>query len=361
MLFSIFAVSLTLLQAASSLLFTPRSPCADVCGGTVTNTTGADIMCHDNEFNETAVGRRFRECVSCELQSTYYDVSLDESDVKWGLYNLRFAFSTCIYGYPVVKQSLSTPCQVTCQGLSESIKYKQLEPLGRNLYDFCGISTFSDKDITDCTICYSLTENEKFLANFLEAFREGCRAMVPQGDKFFIEPNRIFNPLQLPPNQDPVLPGTKTGRSKKNLILIIVLPIVGFLLASTVLCVGCFFFIRNRRRRAKRQSQSSSLHERWNDTTIMTPSHNGLHKYWGGEPTPQAQQFYDPSMGQPVNGSYYAPNQDIKYPSEAHMMNSLTPQTAQHAMDGDRKVPILSAAPPPRKSLSKQRVESPES
>ncbi|KAF3480899.1 uncharacterized protein GIQ15_06246 [Arthroderma uncinatum] len=356
MLFSIFALTPLLLQVVSGLRVTPRSPCSSVCGANLTETTGDDIVCHDPEFNTTAVGRRFRDCVSCELQSTFYDTALDETDVKWGLYNLRFAFSTCIYGFPVVKQSLSTPCQVTCQGLSESIQFKQLRPQGKNLYDFCGISTFSDKDITDCTICYSLTENEKFLANFLESFREGCRGKVPKGDKFYIEPNRIFNPLQLPSNENPVVPGLAKGHPRKNLVLIIVLPIVGFLLLSAVTCVGCFFYIRNRRRRAKRQSQSSSLHERWNDTTIMTPSHNGLHRYWGGEPTPQAQQFYDPSMTHDQYGSYYSPDQqDVKYPSEAHMMTTFTPQTAQHASEGDRKVPILSAAPPPRKSLSNNR------
>ncbi|EFR05399.1 hypothetical protein MGYG_08411 [Nannizzia gypsea CBS 118893] len=356
MLLFALALPILLLHAASAVRFTARSPCADVCGGMMANTTGDEIVCHDNEFNDTPKGRRFRDCVSCELQSTFYDVFHDESDVKWGLHNLRYAFSTCIYGYPKVLQSLSTPCQVTCQGLSESLKYKQTEPLGRNIYDFCGISTFSDKDITDCTICYSLTENEKFLANFLEAVREGCRARVPAGDKFFIEPNRIFNKLMLPANQDPQLPGTNTGRSKKNLILVIVLPIVGFLLFGTALAVGCFFYIRNRRRRARRESQSSSLHERWNDTSIMTPSHNGLHKYWGGEQTHQAQHPYDPNMAQSYDNSYYAPDQrDVKYPSEAHMMTSLAPQTTQHATDGDRKVPILSAAPPPRKSLTNNR------
>ncbi|KAK2861181.1 hypothetical protein FQN49_004464 [Arthroderma sp. PD_2] len=357
MLYSIFALSPLLLQAVSGLRVTPRSPCSDVCGSgdsDLTKTTGDDIVCHDLEFNSTDIGRRFRDCVSCELQSSFYDTALAETDVNWD--NLRFAFSTCIYGFPVVKQSLSTPCQVTCQSLSDPIQYEQLRPVGERLYDFCGDSAFSDKDITDCTICYSLTENEKFLANFLESFREGCRAEVPKGEKFFIEPNRIFNPLQLPANENPVIPGMNKGRSKKNLVLIIVLPIVGFLIICAALCVGCFFYIRNRRRRAKRHSQSSSLHERWNDTTIMTPSHNGLHKYWGGEPTPQAQQFYDPSMGQDHTGSYYSPDQqDVKYPSEAHMMTTFTPQAAQHANEGDRKVPILSAAPPPRKSLSNNR------
>ena len=87
----------------------------------------------------------------------------------------------------------------------------------------------------------------------------------------------------------------------------------------------------------------------------MTPSHNGLHKYWGGEQTPHPQYPYDPSMAQSYNHSYYGPDQqDVKYPSEAHMMTSLT-QTTQHATDGDRKVPILSAAPPPRKSLTNNR------
>ncbi|EZG07923.1 hypothetical protein H106_02702 [Trichophyton rubrum CBS 735.88] len=356
MLLSILALFTLLLQEVSAVRFTPFSPCADVCGGMIANTTHSEIVCHDDEFESTAKGRRFRDCVSCELQSTFYDVPHDESDVKWGLYNMRYAFSACIYGFPAVLQSLSTPCQVTCQGLSESIQYKLKDPIGRNLYDFCGISTFSDKDITDCTICYSLTENEKFLANFLEAFREGCRARVPAGDKFFIEPNRIFNKLALPADQDPQLPGKNTGHSRKNLILIIVLPIIGFLLFGAALSVGCFFFIRNRRRRSRRESQSSSLHERWNDTSIMTPSHNGLHKYWGGEQTPHPQYPYDPSMAQSYNHSYYGPDQqDVKYPSEAHMMTSLTPQTTQHATDGDRKVPILSAAPPPRKSLTNNR------
>lgn len=85
MLLSILALFTLLLQEVSAVRFTPFSPCADVCGGMIANTTHSEIVCHDDEFESTAKGRRFRDCVSCELQSTFYDVPHDESDVKWGL------------------------------------------------------------------------------------------------------------------------------------------------------------------------------------------------------------------------------------------------------------------------------------
>lgn len=85
MLLSILALFTLLLQEVSAVRFTPFSPCADVCGGMIRNTTGSDVVCHDDQFDTTPEGRRFRDCVSCELQSTFYDVSHDESDVKWGL------------------------------------------------------------------------------------------------------------------------------------------------------------------------------------------------------------------------------------------------------------------------------------
>ena len=70
-----------------------------------------------------------------------------------------------IYGYPGEKQSLSTPCQVSCASLSPAIEFDLLNPSGLTAYDFCGLSTFSDLVVTNCMLCYGLTDNEKILAN----------------------------------------------------------------------------------------------------------------------------------------------------------------------------------------------------
>lgn len=81
-------------KTALSLRVSSGSPCWDTCSVPSTNTTGDDIVCRDFMYSDTRVGRRFEECVSCELESTHFLKRYDESDVEWALCKMHKSWNT---------------------------------------------------------------------------------------------------------------------------------------------------------------------------------------------------------------------------------------------------------------------------
>lgn len=67
-----------------ALRTTSGSPCANVCG-TTTNTTADEVSCLDQAYNQSSTGKNFEKCVSCQLDSEFYDANTGQSDVNWGL------------------------------------------------------------------------------------------------------------------------------------------------------------------------------------------------------------------------------------------------------------------------------------
>lgn len=49
------------------------------------DTTVDEVSCHDSEYNTTSVGQRFKECISCELQSQTFDHGTNQTDLGWAL------------------------------------------------------------------------------------------------------------------------------------------------------------------------------------------------------------------------------------------------------------------------------------
>lgn len=77
---------------------TPNSACSSRCDRNVaagadpssadTKTNSSDLVCNDYEYdgsNSTEVGRRFKDCLTCELNSTAMDADSNEDDVYWAL------------------------------------------------------------------------------------------------------------------------------------------------------------------------------------------------------------------------------------------------------------------------------------
>ncbi|KAL2013298.1 hypothetical protein VTN00DRAFT_823 [Thermoascus crustaceus] len=273
----------SLAPATVALRVTPGSPCEGKCTEKSTNTTTAQIVCLDSQYGSTETGANFQSCLECELRSTYGNPQTGETDVSWGLYNLRYAFSTCVYGYPGSQGNTSTPCLVSCQPMFSAIEYDLQSPNSVIFDTFCGVPSFADNLIDMCEFCYSLTSTQRFLANFLQAVRYGCRYQTPSGSSFAIDPDRIFNTTVLPSSTAPITTGSSAPSSGgvKNLTLVIALPIVGFVILLCATCAGCFFLIRYRRKKARARSHSQYLHARSYDTTITTPGQAS----WG-EPSP---------------------------------------------------------------------------
>lgn len=165
-----------LVPVASGLRTTGGSPCASVCNKVSTNTTAAEIVCLDNQYDDSK-GKSFEDCISCQLQSSYVDRLSGETDVDWGLCksiartlrnwrrwliymvqdNLRYAFTTCVFGFPQSAANISTPCTVGCGGIQNAVEVDIQNPSANNFNDWCSASGFADNVINDCEFCYNLT------------------------------------------------------------------------------------------------------------------------------------------------------------------------------------------------------------
>lgn len=131
------------------------------------------------------------------------------------------------------------------------------------------------------------------------------------GTAFAIKPTRIFNESVLPSATAPITTSTASASHPiKNLTLVIVLPIIGFLILLSLTCAGCFCLIRHRRKKAKARGQSQHLHARWNDTTISTP---GQRRSWN-ETTPYPNMRTSPGYGPGFGfADYNGQRQDVGF------------------------------------------------
>lgn len=83
----------------------------------------------------------------------------------WNSDNLRFALTSCIFGYPVQVVNISSPCVVACQPLEPALQYELKNPSALNIDAFCSTSHFADNLVDECKLCYNRTTNQAFLAN----------------------------------------------------------------------------------------------------------------------------------------------------------------------------------------------------
>jgi hypothetical protein len=81
--------------------------------------------------------------------------------------SLRYTVSECLFAYPEQRISISNPCVVTCEPLSDAIGY--LLSNDSSTYNpslsFCNAGQFDDTTINNCAFCYGLIPQQLFLAN----------------------------------------------------------------------------------------------------------------------------------------------------------------------------------------------------
>ncbi|RAH82762.1 hypothetical protein BO86DRAFT_311118 [Aspergillus japonicus CBS 114.51] len=279
----------SLASSAGALHATYGSPCYDVCTNP-TNTTSSEMVCLDESYNTTETGRKFQECVSCELQSNYTDAETQISDFNWGLYNLRFAFDTCVYGYPKDVNTVSTPCLVACLGLSPAFEFELLNPNQNNLRAYCATGAFADNHIDTCSNCYNLTSTQGYLANcayVLEAMRYECHFPVPTDTAFPISPSDIFSEVQLPFYNRDLLNSTAHDPINYRLATLVGLPVMGFVILVCLCTMSLFFCLGWRRRYVRRERASEQ--QRWKTLAAEHP--------WRG-PSYSPQEMYPPGAYQ---------------------------------------------------------------
>lgn len=66
-------------------------------------------MCDQNDYG-TSAGVVYKNCMNCELTSTYYSTELNQTDQQWLLYNARYALSYCMFGEPGNVDVGDSPC-----------------------------------------------------------------------------------------------------------------------------------------------------------------------------------------------------------------------------------------------------------
>ena len=110
--------------------------------------------------------------------------------------NLRYAFTTCVFGFPESAANISTPCTVGCGGIENAVEVDLTTPSANNFNDWCTATGFADNVINDCEFCYNLTYQQVnpqvYMAN-CECPRVRSMSRPPKADPFVMASSRIYS------------------------------------------------------------------------------------------------------------------------------------------------------------------------
>ncbi|KAF4998199.1 hypothetical protein FDECE_11840 [Fusarium decemcellulare] len=267
---------------ATALQVTPNSPCAQFCvdshgldrsDSKSSNTTGEDIVCTDDEFKTTSAGQKFQRCLACLQDSTFENG--DENDQDWFLYNLRYSFDFCVFGYPNATGVDSSPCITSeaCGPLADALKGGITTPDDRKQYDYCDVDSkamLSDA-YSNCQACITVESSRTVISNFLVALEAGCQQRPKPGitvglnDTVFSETSiGILDPsASVAPEDSHALPNTSIAG----------IAVGGFIFL--LICAGCIFMQNRKRKSRSARNRRSSLSFRCQ--AHMTPREPGFH------------------------------------------------------------------------------------
>lgn len=94
--------------------------------------------------------------------------------MKWLLYNLRYAMSTCLWGVPSNKYVQNTPCVTSraCGPFEPNIIHSELSP-NESTYAYCANMPPSDSEAR-CTDCLHGLGSNVYLSNFFTTITAAC-------------------------------------------------------------------------------------------------------------------------------------------------------------------------------------------
>ncbi|MCJ1470510.1 hypothetical protein MMC07_009156 [Pseudocyphellaria aurata] len=157
-------LTILLSQYVHAIEMTPNSECSFLCDDsakgdpgsrTSSHTTSDDLVCEDDEFSPTVVGRKFKECLICELNST-------------AATNLRMK------PIGIFITNANSQCSDVCSGSGNSARAALVDHLlkNKNGLQYCqiGDGAFS-KIADDCIKCLNEVPKAKTLTNFVNALR----------------------------------------------------------------------------------------------------------------------------------------------------------------------------------------------
>ncbi|KAB5563166.1 hypothetical protein GE09DRAFT_1219738 [Coniochaeta sp. 2T2.1] len=248
----------------------PDSPCSSQCtidGAGSTNSS--EIVCSDADFSTTTSGLKFKNCIECMQNSSYFS-GLDR-DVDWFLYNLRYAADVCLFQYPGPDgKNETSPCNVdyVCTPLRNALKTDQLSTESKDEYGYCTAdnSAFRSQSRETCIGCLQGSPSNKYLSNFLIALEAGCEQQPPPGKHIGLS-GSLFSPVPINVTDSISANGTAAGQDKKSIHLSVG-AIVGIAVgAGALFLIGavllCLYYCRqrkyNKEDRARRASYASFM------------------------------------------------------------------------------------------------------
>jgi len=258
-----------LIWSSAGLESLPNSPCAIQCGNALGGTTGADIVCNNGDFSGTAAGQTFQSCVTCQLGSTYVDPVTKQTDLQWALYNLRYAMSWCLFGFPNNTNVGDTPCitSTACGPLENAIEFDSLSS-DASAYAYC--SLFTVASIPKCNDCLSVQTSQYYLLNFMTALNGACQQMPPtgqtlslQGSLFSLTATNITSPTGTP-NSSYKPSGSKVGLGVK----------IGIAIGCSLVVLGIAGFCIVRRGRQRRRSLLLKHQQETGYSAWLSAQHN---------------------------------------------------------------------------------------
>ncbi|ESZ99423.1 hypothetical protein SBOR_0185 [Sclerotinia borealis F-4128] len=263
---TILAPSLFLLtsftQSTSALKALPNSPCASKCGNVLGGTKGDDdIVCQDTGYT-SLIGTTYSGCVGCQLSSTFVDPSTNQTDLEWGLYNLRYAMSWCLFGFPNNTAVEDTPCitSTSCAPMQEAIEYGNLSTDAQMEYGYC--SDIATNQILECQNCLRISAATYYLNNFYTLLYGACDQQPAPGSTLSFQ-GSPFSTTQL--NMTSPTPTAVPGTAYPGLSLNGRIGIaVGVILLALFITGFCIVFNgRRRRRRILHQHQLDTGYAAW--------------------------------------------------------------------------------------------------
>ena len=199
------ATALLLIRLIYAVEVTPNSECSSLCDNNISNesdpgadsnsfTLARDVVCNDYEYdgpNSTVPGRKFKDCLTCELNSTATDSKTNQNEAYWVLcasrylqslpehmanpgfrsVNMKFTFDWCVFAYPDNNRTeANIQCGDVCSGQDNSAKSALVDRLLQTnatiQYQYCeDASGAFSKTADDCAKCLDNVPNAKVLAN----------------------------------------------------------------------------------------------------------------------------------------------------------------------------------------------------
>ncbi|KAH8598095.1 hypothetical protein B0O99DRAFT_506613 [Bisporella sp. PMI_857] len=250
------------LPSSNALKAITSSPCAVQCGNVLGSTTGDDLVCFDDSYG-TSKGIVFQNCINCMISSNYVDPTGKQSDFQWALYNLRYAISWCLFGFPNNSAVGDTPCTTStaCGPIEGGLEFDGLNP-NASTYAYCAL--VPEVNVPKCHSCLSNQDQQFYLTNMLTALNGACLQQPTPGKTISLD-GTIFSKVAVnitDPTQTSVsvFNPQKGGLSLGAKVGIAVSAIVVFLITAGCCIIG---FGRRRRRKALAQHQQRTGYSKW--------------------------------------------------------------------------------------------------